>query len=601
MRQASLADRPVLFGAVLLTLGAAVSAWFALYREPSADEGAILTAAVKILGGGIFYHQIDAYPFPGAHYLLAGAMHLFGEHLTVARTLAAGIWCTTLLALYAVALQVVSARRAALFGLALLAYKFLAWPSFTLYAYWDVAFACGCVSIAFFLGRRPGVSWRLLTAGLFAGLALVSKQNLGIYLAAAMGALILLPRWLLGRPRSEHPFREATAFAGTALLPFLAFGAYFALHDRLGQMLASGLVRPFTAYLPTSGVSFLEPLRWWELGKLGAATMFNPYFVEPLWTLLLKGTIPDPGLRQALTLGGEVLSRLVYTSIPVAFAIATLVRRRAGATASPEDGRFVALGWLCLAVVLSAFPRADFAHVISVHPLVLPLLLAGVERLERSSPGRWRSLVRWSEAGGVALVLLATGTLAALNHAQHTRHVVLDRAELWVTEDSWLESVVRYVREEVSARERFFVYGADAQYYFLTGRFYPWPFSQLYPGQAGEDDGRALAYLLRRAPPVLALRGVVSWPGLPAISRYASQLDRHMKDNFRRDLRVFERHPIPGHEPPPFWVLTLLRPCEQPVEECESFGRFLESDPEASPFRDVAPPPSAGSEPEPLP
>ena len=41
-----------------------MSAIFAGYRLGGNDEGALLTAAGKILRGGVFYRDIDAYPFP---------------------------------------------------------------------------------------------------------------------------------------------------------------------------------------------------------------------------------------------------------------------------------------------------------------------------------------------------------------------------------------------------------------------------------------------------------------------------------------------------------------------------------------------------------
>ena len=44
----------------------------------------------------MFYRDIDAYPFPGAHYLLAAVMAAFGEHLGVARALATAVFCSLL-------------------------------------------------------------------------------------------------------------------------------------------------------------------------------------------------------------------------------------------------------------------------------------------------------------------------------------------------------------------------------------------------------------------------------------------------------------------------------------------------------------------------
>ena len=79
---------------------------------PVPDEGALLTAAVKLLHGGVFYRDVDAYAFPGVSYLLAGMMSIFGEHLSVARALAGSFFCTSVLGVYACALTLMDRRRA---------------------------------------------------------------------------------------------------------------------------------------------------------------------------------------------------------------------------------------------------------------------------------------------------------------------------------------------------------------------------------------------------------------------------------------------------------------------------------------------------------
>ena len=96
--------------------GAVLSWWFATHTRPMSDEGAVLTAAAKLLRGGVFYREIDAYWLPGSAYLAAFAMKLFGEHLSVARVLAAISYLGMVLGLYALALRLLGARRAGLFG-----------------------------------------------------------------------------------------------------------------------------------------------------------------------------------------------------------------------------------------------------------------------------------------------------------------------------------------------------------------------------------------------------------------------------------------------------------------------------------------------------
>ena len=56
--------RPLIFAPILVGLGLCLSIWYAGFRLGGNDEGALLTAAGRILRGGVFYRDIDAYPFP---------------------------------------------------------------------------------------------------------------------------------------------------------------------------------------------------------------------------------------------------------------------------------------------------------------------------------------------------------------------------------------------------------------------------------------------------------------------------------------------------------------------------------------------------------
>ena len=71
-----LSNRPLSWLFALLLGGTAIflSSFYAERNLPFQDEGATLTAAARILRGEVFYRDIDAYPFPGAAYLAAGAM-----------------------------------------------------------------------------------------------------------------------------------------------------------------------------------------------------------------------------------------------------------------------------------------------------------------------------------------------------------------------------------------------------------------------------------------------------------------------------------------------------------------------------------------------
>ena len=73
--------RPAFFGPLLVALAAGLSVWLMDRGSPPNDEGALLTNAARILRGDVFYRDIDAYPFPAATYLLAGACVYIVESL----------------------------------------------------------------------------------------------------------------------------------------------------------------------------------------------------------------------------------------------------------------------------------------------------------------------------------------------------------------------------------------------------------------------------------------------------------------------------------------------------------------------------------------
>jgi hypothetical protein len=548
--------RPALFAPSLATWGLLLSLWFMNGGLPPNDEGALLTNAAKILQGGVFYRDIDAYPFPAAPYLLALAMRGFGEHLSVARGLAALLFEVVLLALYAASLPLLGRPRAALFGLSLLVFKFVAWPAFTAYTYSDLSFAGACVAAAALLAHlERGGRASLVLAGFAAAVSIAAKQNLGIPLAGAIAAVLLVPG-VAGGPAREFArrWRDAAACLAGAAVLLLPACAYFAFQGLTWKLLESGLWRPFTGYLPTSGISFGEPLAWWHWGALRGMPAF-PYFPGAYWSLLVWDALPGAALQSLYWNAGELFARLLYTSVPLLFLVAWLRMRRA----EGSTGRLRALVLIALAALLSAFPRADFFHLISVYPL---LLLLGFALLPGSAEGGRAPFAAGTRrlAVGVALALALAGALAAVFQAQFRYRIELPRGELVVhPPTAWLEPVVRYLDDELAPGEPLFVYGHEAYYYFLADRYSAWPFAQLYPGQEGGDGGQALIQLLERDPPRLIVRGMLNWPALPVLPRYAPRLHAWLGEHYEPDPELARRYPPPGGVAPPPGAIAVLR------------------------------------------
>jgi hypothetical protein len=262
--------------------------------------------------------------------------------------------------------------------------------------------------------------------------------------------------------------------------------------------------------------------------------------------MLTHHQLPFESLYPIFWTASELFSRLLYTSIPVVFGVLAWRwwRGRSALSGGQADGRESAVlifAPLAAAVFVSAFPRADFTHVISVYPVVLLLAFA-----------LWKPTRRGLriEVAIVSGVLIGCVSLTMLQQKQLTHRMSLPRASLWITPDkAWIDSAARWVMDETPTGEPFFVYGHEAYYYFFADRYSPWPFSQLYPGQAGGDDGLALRDRLAADPPAVVLRGATRFPRVTPIPDYLPILDRFIAQRYVADDGVFERHPTPGTLP----------------------------------------------------
>ena len=565
--------QPRVFATILVALTAIQSLWYAPYGLGGSDEGALLATAGRILRGDVFYQSIDAYPFPGSHYLLAFAMALFGEHLAVARFLAGLIYGGIVVVLYATALTLLDRSRAALFGIALLGCKFLAWPAYTSYFYWDLSFLAACVAVLLCLqttdrsARAP-----LVCVGAAIGIAFISKQSIGIYLGLAIALLLMLEWiWKRGDPSQRPPLVRQLGYLGVGFsLAAAPMILYFAAKGLLPQMIYSGLIRPFTDYADTSGISFGKPLRWWEFGSLQGSKQFF-YYPVSYWTVMRKGLLPGgEGAYGVYWVAGEFFVRWIYSSLPLAFAAAAVLCARGRKQfRQPETWRFASFALLCGAITGSAFPRADFTHLMGVYPMILLLIFVCVGRLlglER--PGPRTRYLRAGEGVGVAILALLFLGLGVARHAGMTTHIELPKADLYVfPEDSYRASVVRFLLDELPEDAPLFIYGHEAHYYFLSGHYFSWPFLQLYPGQAGGDGGKSLTAMLQLDPPPFVIQGFLNFPGVPNLTSYTPVLHEFLKTRYELDDRAFERYATASGKPPNRYWLQFMRLKQQPQPE----------------------------------
>ncbi len=550
---------PRRFGIFLLIASGALCLWYLPYGLPTPDAGAALVHAAKILRGAVFYRDLDAYPFPAAVYLLAGAMRIFGETLTVARVVAAVTYTSILLASYRITLDLGGRGAAALCGLAILSLKFLAWPAFqdSLYAEVGLCFALWSM-VAYFRFRRRGERSALVAAGLLAGVTILSKQSLGIYLALTVAGL-LLSRYFRADGRTMRTIaRDLITYAFAAAAPIGAAAFYFWWHGVLDRMLYSGLVRPFRGYLPTSGLPFLVPLEWWRFGELKGQAGFA-YSIGPVFEMLGMQKLPLRSWYPQLWLAEELAVRALYTAIPLIFVAAAIaiVRHRR----SREKQSIASLVAMSLATLGSAFPRADYYHIISIYPVMLVLAFVTGSRLLADLRRPWmKTAATVTAAVAVVGLLLTTLLTAGWYFRGMTYQADFDRGHVRIyPENAWVDDVVRYLNANVAAGDGIFVYGHEAYYYYFSDRYGSWPFVQLYPGMTGDDDGNALAQSLAAAPPALIVKGLIAgWPGLPNVDSYAGELRAFVDAHYQPTTRPFSDGLGPDASAPPAWLIQVL-------------------------------------------
>jgi len=566
--------RSALLPALLLGVGAlAISLPLTRLWSPTDDEGAMLTGAVKLLHGGIFYRDVAAYPTPGAWYLLAGVMRVGGETLAAARLLTAACFTATVVLCYLLARRVMGPRPALGYGVALLGLKCWAWPAWSAYLYCDVAFPLGVAgALAFVAGWQGGSRRALALGGLFFAAAAWCKQTVGVYPAA--GAVVALAAaWIAARRRGDKQAVWAhrgnlLALAGGGLAGALAPALYFTARGLGPEMLAATVIRPFSGYLPLSGVPYAEMLKWWHFGQSPAQVI--ACYLPAIWSLGY-GAHAGPAARAAAEAGARLLYLVAAGGFGVG-AVAWAWGRWRGASAdSPlpdltprpplrqhrggegkRRGQSPAgshthdtTGWggretvpLPALVVLaglfaSAFPRADYYHLIDVAPAWLLAGCMGAVALACLRPGSRRALA-W--AGGLLTLAWAIGGLVLMTGlwARCDRWEALPRCG--VLRIPWYQIEARDVADYVNSHTRrqtpLFLLGQEAYCYFLADRYSPWPYPQVYPGMTGEEGGEALVAMLRSERVPYIIQGRLKRDDLPPLGAYAPALLAYVQRNY---------------------------------------------------------------------
>ncbi len=393
------------------------------------DEGIILEAAQRMAEGQRLYVDFFGYMSPGGYWLQTAAFRLFGYSLPVARLVVYGDFALQAAAMWWLVARWAS-RRAATVALVVLVGLILPQPGLlTAQHRWDSA-ALAILSLAW------GLNGWWAAAGAAAAMAGICTPSVGLVAAVTVA-------WL-GWQR-----------AGRSLLYYAAGG------------LVTGVAAIALLGLTGSWGGFVEQMRW--LREHYSAVNVMPYgSVIGGWGTLLAGE----GLELAVS-SLLVLALALPAILPVVAAIGVWWRR---------ELLYPAL--VLLAMVVSAFPRADVMHLAFFFALPLGMSAALLARL------------RWGGYAGVLGVVMAGLYLASYAAAWGAGKPVQTPVGTVRTAEP-LGDLIR----EVRPGQGLYVHPYMPVFYFLTQARNPARFSYLAPGMMGAHEERETLADLERRPP----------------------------------------------------------------------------------------------------
>lgn len=513
------------------------------------DEGHILAFADILAKGGELYRDATLYPLPGAFYLLAGAFHVLGTSILVAREVVVVEFAIFVAAVFVVLRRLVSPSLA-LVGVALLfVYRVWAFPHWQMYSYSSTALCLVAVALAllapFLAGGGRG--W-LVAAGAAAGLAVVCKQDYGVALLLALNAAVLVAVRTGPRPTASLP--ALVALDG----PPLVLGAALLLHYAQQGLLA-------------------EMLRQTVLGHVVGLATFEYPSLPPLWPLFRQ----DPALRD--TYGHVVwVPPIIYTVdweparaswlyretavwdtalklffygpyVLAAAGVLRLWRMRATLREATRRTRtLVELAVLAVAVsallVVSLNKPRDYVHMAVLYwPFLVLLVVYG-----QAAGGRSR---------GLGLVVATTALLVTLPFvrytiglarglaAQHPTPLAAARGGIRVrpAEARVLDDAVVWAQATASPAESVAVLPYFPVLSFLADRRGPHRSSYVvWPVPDHPDRDRQIIAAMEREQTPAVLYSVTQWPQFPRFETYAAPIVDYLVEHFET-TRVFSPDP----------------------------------------------------------
>lgn len=422
------------------------------------DEGIILEPAQRMLAGARPYVDFFAYMSPGSYWLQDAVFHAFGVSLWTARLLVILDFSLQCALIYWLTARLAGAKPAVAVPLAFAGFQ-IADPTFlTAQHRWDsatLALAGVCAAVAAIGHSKP--RWWWAGSGVLLGSAAWCTPSMALVAASVvLWCALARDRWKTAAPFLAGIF--AVALAGMAALAINgSLGAFFRQMLWLRQNYAAINVMPYGSVIGGYGNLLKDSAGPFELGVrlVLVACYALPAILPPAAILLValalvRGKMPSAGRPQILL--------LVFAMI---------------------------------ALVFTAFPRADMMHLAFVG--ALPFVLTSVT-LAECMPAR--------AAGYLACVAVALATLFAANYFKQwasAGRVASPVGGLRVAAEHRPE--VEKLLANVRPGETLFVYPYMPIHYFLTQAKNPTRFSYLAPGMMTRVEASETLAELESRPP----------------------------------------------------------------------------------------------------
>lgn len=440
------------------------------------EEGIGLHVAQRLARGERLYRDVLVFTGPLPFELLALLFRVFGEEIQVARAFVVVAHALASGAAFALARAARPDALAHAAAAATASAPLLLFPLFGIYYYTTLGFHLSLLAAWAAARGARSAGWAVSAGALVAAVALC-KQTLGLALAVALGAGLLLAAPPRGRLRAGLAFGSGGALV--AALTVAAWLASGSLDDAL-----VGLVE-----LPASLESSfdLPPINLWPPGELSPEAAGSQTFYLPYYYVLFQGVFVDASWR-------AILATQLLFALPL-FALAATALR--WLVARPPAA-FVLHSALFVAWLSNLFPRSDWGHLTHVLPLVVAQLVVSVPLALGRSRAQ-RALVRLGAAGVVAS--LAAGAFAL--------HGAIDRLAdpgplcarvplrpvSWPLKQARVRSVLGYLERHAEPGEAIFVARAEPLLYFATNRPNPTPYPGVFPALRDVQQRTILAAL----------------------------------------------------------------------------------------------------------